>query len=77
MQIFIKILSGKIIPLEVSESDSIQTIKQMIAEHKEGLPFDNQRLIFAGKQLENNQTLTYYNIKNEFTLHLVLNLRAI
>lgn len=75
MQVFVKTLTGRTMTVDVEATDSIASIKEKIM-NKEGIPVTEQRLIFGGKQLENEKNIADYNIQKESTLYLVLRLRG-
>ena len=74
-QIFVKTLTGKVISLEVHSAYSIELLKEIIFE-KENIRRDQQRLVFSGKQIEDNRTLSDYAIEEGSSIHLIMRLRG-
>lgn len=74
MQIFIKTLTGKSISLNINDRTLVSEVKKMIQD-EEGIRTEEQRLIFCGKQLEDDQTMVNYNVSEGSIVHLVLRLR--
>ena len=75
MQIFVKTLTGKTLTIDFEPSDTIESLKRTI-EYREGMEYEKIRLVFSGKQLEDDHTFEDYNIQKESTLHIVLRLRG-
>jgi ubiquitin-large subunit ribosomal protein L40e len=75
MRIFVKTLTGKTTTLDVAQTYTIEAVKHLLRE-KAGIPVDEQRLLFAGKELEDRRPLSDYNIQTQSTLKVVLRLRG-
>ena len=73
MELFVKTLTGKTVTIEVEEGESIEDVKAKISE-KEGIPPEQQRIIFGGQQLQDGKTIDDYDLSDDSTLHLVLRL---
>eukprot|EP00037_Helgoeca_nana_P038169 m.19234 g.19234 ORF g.19234 m.19234 type:complete len:76 (+) comp9897_c0_seq1:178-405(+) len=75
MLIKVKTLTGKEIEIDVEPTDTVIRIKERV-EEKSGIPPDQQRLIFTGKQMADDQDIKFYKVTGGAVLHLVLALRG-
>lgn len=75
LEVYVKTLTGKTVTLAVTSSNTVAELKEMIQD-KEGIPPDQQRFVFAGKQLEDDRMISEYHVRNASTLHLILRLRG-
>lgn len=70
LQLFVRTVSGRTLPLQVESGETVETVKQMLQE-RENVDVDHQRLVFAGKELDDSQTLESYNLKGDETLEML------
>lgn len=75
LQVHVKTFAGKTITVEVEPDESIESLKNKL-QSKEGIPINQQRILFGGKQLDSKKTISDYDIQNESTMHMVLRLRG-
>ncbi len=75
MQIFVRTLGGRTITLDVEPTDTVEHLRETL-QSKRGVPPDFVRLVFGGKELQDEHTLDDYGIHSECTLHFLLRLRG-